>query len=63
MESNEPLERIVSASALTTKLVELNKSATYHLFYRLLALALTLPVSTASTERTVRVPLARGAIS
>ena len=50
--SHPELQRIPSVSDLCVKLVETRLADDYHLIHRLLCLILTLPVSTASTERT-----------
>jgi hypothetical protein len=52
LRTNDAISGIRSLSALAVKLVELKKSVTYYLVFRLISLALTLPVSTASSERT-----------
>ena len=52
LKSNKSLREVRSLSGLAVRLIELNKSVTYHLVFRLITLVLTLPVSTASTERT-----------
>ncbi|XP_004298156.1 PREDICTED: uncharacterized protein LOC101302260 [Fragaria vesca subsp. vesca] len=49
--SRPELQNITSLSELCVKLVETRLAEDYHLIHRLLCLVLTLPVSTASTER------------
>jgi hypothetical protein len=49
--SHSKLKDVKSLSVLALQVVHTNKSVTYPLVYRLIRLALTLPVSTASTER------------
>jgi hypothetical protein len=51
LQSNAQMGSVSSLSALVIRLVELNKAVTYHLVFRIMTLALTLPVSTASSER------------
>lgn len=51
LRSNPLLLESTSLTDLAAKFVALNKSETYSLFYKLMRLVLTLPVSTASTER------------
>jgi hypothetical protein len=51
LRTHPDLRTVDSLSALAVKMTELKKSTSYPLVYRLIALALTLPVSTATTER------------
>ncbi|KAI3495366.1 hypothetical protein L1887_37695 [Cichorium endivia] len=51
MPKNQILNGVSSIAQLCTSLEETRKSETYHLFSRLIRLLLTLPVSTATTER------------
>ncbi|KAL4564775.1 hypothetical protein LXL04_018016 [Taraxacum kok-saghyz] len=51
MSKNQILSGVSSIAKLCTSLEETKKSETYHLLSRLIRLLLTLPVSTATTER------------